>query len=173
MSSHAETSFLARTKFERRSVRPALHLALQRPPRRADPPAMALRSLAWTRLYYAATLAFALADGIAGANVRAVGFAAWPELRTLYYLVCGACWWIVWRFPAWSAPVTLVESGVNLTVLCAAVLFAPWLTVEGSPAAPPSFGQLLANFAIAGTAGTLAFHQALSRLPEIGGGTTR
>jgi len=130
---------------------------------------MALRSLAWTRLYYAATLAFALADACAGANVRAVGFAAWPEARTLYYLVCGACAWIVWRFPAWSAPVTLAESSVNLTVLCAAVLFAPWLAVEGSPAAPPSFGQLLANFAIAGTAGTLAFYQALGRLPQIGG----
>jgi hypothetical protein len=132
---------------------------------------MALRSLAWTRLYYAATLVFALADAFAGANVRAVGFSAWPEARTLYYAACGACWWVVWRFPAWSAPVTLLESSVNLTVLCAAVLFAPWLAFEGSPAAPPSFRQLLANFAIAGTAGTLAFYQALWRLPEVGGGT--
>jgi hypothetical protein len=131
---------------------------------------MALRSLAWTRLYYAATLLFALADGVAGANVRAVGFAAWPEARTLYYVACGACGWVVWRFPAWSAPVTLIESSVNLTVLCAAVLFAPWLALEGSPAAPPSFGALLANFAIAGSAGTLAFHQSMSRLPDIGSG---
>lgn len=131
---------------------------------------MALRSLAWTRLYYAATLLFALADGVAGANVRAVGFAAWPEARAVYYAACGACWWMVWRFPAWSAPVTLLESSVNVTVLCAAVLFAPWLTVEGSPAAPPRLDQLVLNFAIAGTAGTLAFYQSMSRLPEIGGG---
>jgi hypothetical protein len=123
---------------------------------------MALRSLAWTRLYYAATLAFALADGLAGANVRAVGFAAWPELRALYYGVCGVCWWVVWRFPAWSGPVTLLESSVNLTVLCAAVLFAPWLAFEGSPAAPPSLAQLAANFLIAGSAGTLAFYQAMA-----------
>jgi hypothetical protein len=158
-----ESSFVADTEPVAGAVRP-----LQRAARRADPTGMALRSVAWTRLYYAATLAFALADAFAGANVRAVGFAAWPEARTLYYVACGACWWVVWRFPAWSAPVTLVESSVNLTVLCAAVLFAPWLTVEGSPAAPPSFGQLLANFAIAGSAGTLAFYQALGRLAELG-----
>ena len=134
---------------------------------------MSLRSVVWMRVYYAATLAFALADGLAGANVRAVGFAAWPELRAAYYAACGLCGWVTWRAPAWSAPVTLLESSVNVTVLCASVLLAPWLAVEGSPAAPPSFEQLLANFAIAGTAGTLAFYQALQRLTGLGREETR
>jgi hypothetical protein len=118
-----------------------------------------LRSSAWTRVYYAATLAFALADGLAGANVRAVGFAAWPELRAFYYVLCGACGWVAWRWPAWAAPVTLLESSVNVTVLCASVLAPGWgLAPEGAPAGLP---QLLINFAIAGSAGTLAFYQSL------------
>jgi hypothetical protein len=126
---------------------------------------MTLRALAWPRLYYAATLAFALADGLAGANVRAVGFAAWPELRALYYVACGLCGWVTWRAPAWSAQVTLLESSVNVTALCLSVLFAPWLCFEGAPGAPPSLAQLLLNFLIAGSAGTLAFYQALWSLP--------
>lgn len=115
------------------------------------------------RVYYAATLAFALADGLAGANVRAVGFAAWPELRALYYAVCGLCGFVVWRWPAWAAPVTLLESSVNVTVLCASVLAPGWgLAPEAAAATLP---QLLINFAIAGSAGTLAFYQSLWSLP--------
>lgn len=127
---------------------------------------MSLRSPAWVRVYYAATLGFALADGLAGANVRAVGFAAWPELRALYYAACGLCGWVAWRAPAWSAPVTLLESSVNVTVLCASVLAPGWgVAPEGAAASLP---QLLLNFAISGSAGTLAFYQSLSRLPGTG-----
>ena len=131
---------------------------------------MPLRSPAWTRVYYAATLAFALADGLAGANVRAVGFAAWPELRALYYAACGLCFVVTWRAPAWSAPVTLLESSVNVTVLCASVLFAPYLG-NAPLEAPVNLAQLALNFAISGTAGTLAFYQSIGRLP--GAGETR
>jgi len=115
------------------------------------------------RAYYAATLVFALADWLAGANVRAVGFAAWPELRSLYYLACGLCWLVTWRAPAWSAAVTLLESSVNVTVLCASVLAPGWgLAPEGT--LPAGLPQLVLNFGIAGTAGTLAFYQSLHAL---------
>jgi len=128
---------------------------------------MPLSTLAWARTYYAATLAFALADWLAGANVRAVGFAAWPELRALYYAACGLCWLVTWRAPTWSAPVMLLESSVNITVLCASVLFAPYLglALGGSPESLVSLPQLAINFLIAGSAGTLAFYQSLARLP--------
>jgi hypothetical protein len=139
--------------------------ALQPAARRADPPAMALRSRAWMRFYYAATLVFALADWLAGANVRAVGFAAWPELRTLYYAACGLCGLVTWRAPTWSAPVTLLESSVNVTVLCASVLAPSYLfALHGGHESLPSLPQLALNFLISGTAGTLAFYQALARL---------
>lgn len=135
---------------------------------------MPLRSLAWTRIYYAATLGFALVDGLAGANVRAVGFAAWPELRALYYAACGLCGWVTWRAPAWSAPVTLLESSVNVTVLCAAVLFAPYLGwSSGTPESTPNLTQLLLNFAISGSAGTLAFYQSMWSLPGADGTRSR
>lgn len=128
---------------------------------------MSLRSLAWTRLYYAATLGFVLADGLAGANVRAVGFEAWPELRALYYAACGLCGWVTWRAPAWSAPVTLLESSVNVTVLCASLLAPAWgIAPEGAAASLP---QLVINFMISGSAGTLAFYQSMWSLPGANG----
>jgi hypothetical protein len=127
---------------------------------------MSLRSVAWTRAYYALTLALALADGLAGTNVRAVGFAAWPELRALYYAACGLCGWVTWRAPAWSAPVTLLESSVNVTVLCASLLAPGWGIASENAAA--SLPQLVVNFMISGSAGTLAFYQSLARLPGAG-----
>ena len=128
---------------------------------------MPLHSVTWARSYYAATLGFALADWLAGANVRAVGFAASPELRSLYYAACGLCWLVSWRAPNWSAPVMLLESSVNVTVLCASVLFAPYLglALGASPESLVSLPQLAINFLIAGSAGTLAFYQSLARLP--------
>jgi len=130
---------------------------------------VAFRPLQWPRLYYAATVLFALADGLAGANVRAVGFAAWPELRALYYLACGACWLVVWRAPAWSAPVTLVESSVNVGVLVLSVM-APYyaLALEAEPGAVAGLPQLMINFMISGSAGTLAFYQSMWALPGRG-----
>lgn len=132
---------------------------------------MPLRVPAWAPVYYAATLAFALADGLAGANVRAVGFAAWPELRAFYYVACALCGWVAWRAPAWAAPVTLLESSVNVTVLCASVLAPGWgLAPEDAAASLP---QLAINFLISGTAGTLAFYQSLWSLPGTPRGTNR
>jgi hypothetical protein len=128
---------------------------------------MSLRSLAWARAYYAATLAFALADWLAGANVRAVGFAAWPELRTAYYAACGLCWLVTWKAPAWSALVTLLESSVNVTALCASVLAPGWGLAPEHLASLP---QLVINFGISGGAGTLAFYQALAGLQREGMG---
>ncbi len=119
----------------------------------------------WARTYYAATLVFALADGLAGANVRAVGFAAWPELRGLYYAACGVCCLVCWRAPSWSAPVTLLESSVNVTVLCASVLAPTWgLALGNSPASPANLAQVVINFLISGSAATLAFYQSIENL---------
>lgn len=94
--------------------------------------------------------------------MRAVGFAASPELRTYYYVACGLCLFVVWRAPAWSAPVVVLESAVHVTALCAAVLFAPYL--DGPVV---SLSQLALDFLISGTAGTLAFYRALARLPRV------
>ncbi len=127
---------------------------------------MRLPALRWPQLYYAATLLFAAADWFAGANLRAVGFAAWPELRAIYYLACFACGVLVRVRPSWSAPVTLAESSVNVTALLLAV-FAPMLSAaDGDFSQLASYPQLLANFAISGSAATLAFYQSLYALPR-------
>ncbi len=127
---------------------------------------MRLRLRGWHELYYAATIAFAVLDGVAGANLRAVGFAAAPGLRALYYLACLGCFALIRLRPGWAPAVTVAETSVNLVVLCVAVLGAPLLMVEGPPGeqAVPRLPELLANFAICGTAGIIAFHQNLARL---------
>lgn len=114
----------------------------------------------WLRLYYAATVLFALADWLFGANVRAVGFAAWPGLRAVYYGAClGLALLMRWR-PAWAAPLALLESGVNLVALHLAVLvpyfaLADAVSEHGTPGSPYGPGFLV-NFLIAGTIATVA-----------------
>jgi hypothetical protein len=107
----------------------------------------------------------AIAPTLAGANVRAVGFEAWPALRALYYLACGLCWLVTWRAPEWSALVTLLESSVNVFVLIASLLARYYVfALQGAAAPVVSLPEHVINFLISGGAGTLAFHQSMSAL---------
>lgn len=126
---------------------------------------MQLHVLSWPGYYYLATIGFALIDWFAGANVRAVGFEAHPGLKTVYYVVATLCGVLLRAFPAWSAPVTLAESTVNVSALMISVL-SPLYTFDVEQGIGPSNGlvPLVMNFLIAGTAGTLAFYQSLSAL---------
>ncbi len=123
---------------------------------------MRFRPLPWAQYYYAGTVAFALVDWLAGANVRAVGFAAYPGLRAFYYGVCAFCWWIARFAPAWSGPVTLLESSVNVGTLIVSVL-APYyvFALQGAPEHLASLPELILNFLVSGSAGVVAFYQSL------------
>jgi hypothetical protein len=129
---------------------------------------MPFRPLAWPQYYYFASVPFLLIDWLAGANVRAVGFAAYPTLRMVYYLVCFLCGIVVRLFPAWSAPVTLAESTVNITALLLSVL-APLYTFDAEHPSQPFvvFPQLVVNFMISGTAAVAAWYQSLHALPGL------
>jgi hypothetical protein len=124
--------------------------------------------LAWPQYYYLATPIFLAIDWFAGANLRAVGFAAFPTLRVVYYVVCSICGVIVRLFPAWSAPVTLVESTVNITALTISIL-TPLYTfdIESPHAALAPFPNIVLNFLIAGTAAMVTFYQSLYSLPGL------
>lgn len=127
---------------------------------------MRFRSLRWPQYYYAATIGFALIDWVAGANLRAVGFAAHPQLRVVYYLICLFCGLASRLRPAWSAPVTLVESTINLTTLMIALLSPYYVfALRGHPEALLVSPGLVVNFVIAGSAGVVAFYQSLWALP--------
>ncbi|MGQ0667504.1 MAG: hypothetical protein ACT4O4_10750, partial [Nitrospiraceae bacterium] len=52
---------------------------------------MPFRPLHWPQYYYFASVPLLLIDWLAGANVRAVGFAAYPSMRMIYYLACLLC----------------------------------------------------------------------------------
>jgi hypothetical protein len=129
---------------------------------------MRFRPLQWPQYYYFASVIFLLIDWQAGANVRAVGFAAYPTLRMIYYLACLLSGLVVRLFPAWSAPVTLAESTINLTALMISVL-TPLYTfdVEDPSESLIAFPQLAINFMISGTAAILAWYQSLYAIPGL------
>ena len=129
---------------------------------------MPFRPLQWPQYYYFASVPLLLIDWLAGTNVRVVGFAAYPTLRMVYYLVCLLCGMLVRLLPAWSAPVTLVESTVNITALMISVL-TPLYTfdVENPSQSFVAFPQLVINFMISGTAALLAWYQSLCALPTL------
>jgi hypothetical protein len=130
---------------------------------------MRFRPLTWPVYYYAATLIFVVLDVWAGENLRAVGFANVPGLRAVYYAVCISCAAVIRIRPGWAAPITLTESAVNLTALCTAILSAYYIAAldQGSMAQLERMPELLLNFVIAGSAGTIAFYQSMARLPGV------
>jgi len=127
---------------------------------------MKVRALRWPQYYYFATVIFLVIDWVAGANVRAVGFAAYPDLRTVYYTVCFLCGMVIRLLPSWSVPVTLAESTINVTALLISTL-SPLYTFDVESPSPSliSIPQLVINFMISGTAALIAWYQSLYALP--------
>ncbi|MBH0181499.1 MAG: hypothetical protein HP490_07460, partial [Nitrospira sp.] len=97
---------------------------------------MRFRPIQWPQYYYFASIIFLLIDWQAGANVRAVGFAAYPTLRMIYYLACLLSGVVIRLFPAWSAPVTLAESTINLTALMISVMTPLYTFDVDDPSGP-------------------------------------
>jgi hypothetical protein len=127
---------------------------------------MARPVLRWAVPYYAATVVFVALDVFAGANLRAVAFAAYPGLRALYYAVLLGCGALSRARPAWAAPITLLESSFSIATMALAVL-APYYVyaVEGRAAPGVDPEALVFNFLLCGSAAALAFHQAARALP--------
>lgn len=129
---------------------------------------MRFRPIQWPQYYYFASIIFLLIDWQAGANVRAVGFAANPTLRMIYYLACLLSGVVIRLFPAWSAPVTLAESTINLTALMISVMTPLYTFNFDDPSGPPiALPQLAINFMISGTAAMLAWYQSLYAIPGL------
>jgi len=122
--------------------------------------------LAWPQYYYAFTVVFALLDWLGGTNIRATGLAEYPGMRFAYYALCVGCALALRLAPAWSAPVTLAESALNITLLILSVLM-PLYTFDPENATDlhATYPKVVANFLISGAAGTVAFYQSLYALP--------
>lgn len=141
------------------------------PGRRGDGPGgPAPGSFPWPEAYYLLTPAFALADGIAGANVRAAAFDGSPAFRLFYYAACMGCALIIHLKPRWAAAVTLTESAVNVGALIVSMMLAylGMIAAVEAPGGPPVIIdlELVANFVIAGGVGAVAFHPSLRRVEE-------
>lgn len=68
-------------------------------------------------VYYAATLLFAGLDFGADVNVRVAFLEGTPVWRLAYYLLCAACFVVIYWRPDWAAVVAAFESLANLTGL--------------------------------------------------------
>jgi hypothetical protein len=127
---------------------------------------MFFRPLQWPQIYYGGTVLFALADWGFGENVRAVGLASYPGLKTGYYGGCILCAILVRSFPHWSALITLSESTVNLVTLMLSILL-PYYSLLESPGnlqaltESPITPNLVMNFMIAGGVSVAVFYQCL------------
>jgi hypothetical protein len=82
----------------------------------------------WIAGYYLATPAFAAADLVFGANVRAVGLADHPEWRAAWYAGCLACGVLSFVRPAWASVLGLLETSANLLLLPLS-LFLPYFAL--------------------------------------------
>lgn len=67
--------------------------------------------------YYGGTLLFALADYALGINVRIAFLDDFPGWRALYYLLCAVCFYLMWRYPAWSQTIATAESLLTVSSL--------------------------------------------------------
>ena len=129
------------------------------------PPGSAPAPLQWPQVYYSLTLVFALIDWTLGANVRAVGLDNAPGMRAGYYGLCLLCAVFIHYRPEWAAPVTLLDSSLNVGVLILSVFVAYYGmvdTIEGpEPFVNPINGRFMLNFLISGGVGTVVFYQSL------------
>lgn len=67
--------------------------------------------------YYGGTVVFVLADYLLDINVRLAFLDGFPGWRALYYLLCAACFILIWRYPAWSQTVAAAESLLTVASL--------------------------------------------------------
>ena len=67
--------------------------------------------------YYAATIGFVVLDWLFGANFRVAFLDDLPAWRVAYYLACGLCFLVMWRYPQWALPLAALESLINLVGL--------------------------------------------------------
>ena len=67
--------------------------------------------------YYWSIFLFIILDYGFGINIRITGFLYHPALKFLYYLFCISCLFIIYKFPAKSARVGLIESTTNIIIL--------------------------------------------------------
>ena len=144
------------------------------------PDGTVLGPLHWPQVYYSLTLVFALVDWTLGTNVRAVGLDDAPVMRAGYYGLCLMCAVVIHYRPEWAAPITLLDSSLNVGVLILSVFVAYYGMIDNiagpEPFTNPINSRFMLNFMISGGAGTVVFYQSLSALEGRGnhwpGGTT-
>ena len=125
--------------------------------------------LKWVKYYYASTVLFIVLDLTLGANVRAVGFEAFPTLRILYYIGCLGCFVVILKNPHWSAPIVLGESIINLLSLIMGLFTPIYVYIpEGNLDKAYSILSIgfVINFAIAASIALISFYQSQSAIEE-------
>lgn len=120
-------------------------------------------------LYYGLTPVFWLADWALGTDLRVPGLAGHPFWQSLYYLLCVACGFVVWKRPAWTRAVGLGESTVNILLVVLAI-WVPYFEIVDRLAAGaaivdpgPFSGERLAGLVLSGLAWSASFYLQIAR----------
>jgi hypothetical protein len=111
--------------------------------------------------YYWLTFLFLFLDKAFGIDLRVSGFIYTPYLQNVYYAFCFLCLGLILWKPSLTFPVGLLESSVNMTVLCIGIMLPiysmPGALAEGATVNPITWQKIL-NFIIAGLICVWSFH---------------
>ena len=118
------------------------------------------------KAYYWATPIFLLLDLFFGIDVRVSAFIYHPTYKVIYYLFCFACMGIVvWR-PGLSVVVGLVESSINVFVLCLGMMLSVYLATDLVLENPEGYNPITAgrviNFILSGGMCLTSFYKHMS-----------
>jgi hypothetical protein len=103
--------------------------------------------------YYWVTFVFLLLDKAFGIDIRVSGFIDHPLLKNGYYAFCFICLGLILWKPVLTFPVAMLESFINMTILCVGIML-PIYTMPGDLAdgipVNPLTGQRITNFFLTG-----------------------
>lgn len=114
--------------------------------------------------YYAATVAFLLLDAAFGINLRVAFLNDYPVWRGAYYALCGICFLLVLKKPAWETVVGGIESLFTLVALILSFALRTVIPVDldgGEPLQPVTMEQVI-NFLLSGSVAYFVWQRGLA-----------
>lgn len=120
-------------------------------------------------IFYYFTPIFILADYLFGFNVRVSGLQNYGSYKTVYYIFCLICAFLIYRYEGYSLVIGFIESIINLLILFISFLL-PYFTyasiiADGNIQEITFYdSKMVINFMISGIIVIFTFQSSLNRL---------
>ena len=112
--------------------------------------------------YYWSIFLFMILDYGFGINIRITGFIYHPVLKSLYYLFCIICLYLIYKFPDKAAKIGMIESSANIAILILGTyipVFTSYDLIEaGKIGGPGITAERVINMIFAGTINGIAYY---------------